>query len=130
VSTILTEVGAFFPPSCILPTHDSITFLVLFIPLTQIHYNNPSGVAGKIDDSVIRFGYTKTLRPNDAASLVLGDGLVTNPSTIEPGRNSMFSFLCPSSCTNQFSSSLNVFGNFLHAVGFFFFFFFFLHPNA
>lgn len=72
----------------------------------QIHYNNPSLVNGVMDRSGVRLYYTEELRAMDAGLLQIGDPLValgdpTYGLTMLPDGKSMYSFLCPSSCSDQ-----------------------------
>jgi hypothetical protein len=61
-------------------------FVVFFLPPTptptplsehQMHYNNPSKVAGLIDKTAFRFYATTTLRKHDVGMMTIGDPTVS-----------------------------------------------------
>ncbi|CAM9519920.1 unnamed protein product [Sphacelaria rigidula] len=87
----------------------------------QTHYNNAEGDEGVIDNSGVRVYYTEELRDMDAGLLQLGDPSVVlgDPSrgfNVLPDGKSLYSFSCPSSCSEQYfeDESVTVFGHFLH----------------
>ncbi|KAJ3140829.1 hypothetical protein HK101_003466 [Irineochytrium annulatum] len=74
----------------------------------QVHYNNPTGVSGVVDNSGMWFSYTSVLRPNDVGILWLGEETISIPgnspnATVLPGN------WCPSDCTKLFPTNLTVF---------------------
>ncbi|CAM9465936.1 unnamed protein product [Choristocarpus tenellus] len=83
--------------------------------LLQTHYDNPSNIAGLVDSSGVRVYYTEDLRQYDAGTMQLGDPSVTLQGEELPDGRSLYSFNCPSSCTQGFQNeSVTVFGHFLH----------------
>lgn len=49
-----------------------------------MHYNNPDGISGVVDDSGFVLYYTSQLRPYDAAVLTIGQKAIAIP----PGQES------------------------------------------
>ena len=74
----------------------------------QMHYNNPAGVAGVIDNSGVWIYWTATAPANKAAILELGDPQVKlNMQPLPPGK-STFTFECSSACTSQLPVNITV----------------------
>ena len=72
-----------------------------------MHYNNPEFDEGVIDNSGVRVYYTEELRAMHAGLLQLGDPSVAlaDPSLgydVLPDGKSLYSFSCPSSCSEQY----------------------------
>ena len=99
-----------------------ITHIIL-----EIHYDNPAQTAGVTDSMGFEAFYVEnTLRTHDAASIIIGDpivslgraGLTGQPQTVGdiPQATALThrEATCPSSCTQDFSADLTVFGHFLH----------------
>jgi hypothetical protein len=80
----------------------------------QVHYNNPLGVTGMLDNSGFDMWVTNDLRPNSAGTLVFGD---TFGISIPPGQEAYeYVMTCPSSTTaNRFEHEIHVFGSSMHA---------------
>jgi len=84
--------------------------------ILEIHYDNPEGESGIVDSSGVRMHTTSQLRPNDAATVVLGDGFVSRSQLADPSIKTdvVYRHECPSSCTSQLGQELNMFASFLH----------------
>jgi len=80
----------------------------------EMHYDNPNGIAGLVDNTGYKIYYTKNLRPHDAASLTVGDPYISFPNI--PPKNQGFGLeaTCPSECTSKFTTDLYLFGSALH----------------
>ncbi|XP_030626629.1 DBH-like monooxygenase protein 2 homolog [Chanos chanos] len=84
----------------------------------EMHYNNPSQLKGRVDNSGLRFFYTSELRQHDAA--VLQTGLAVSPGYAVPPNASMYHTygLCDTSLMRQIvpesSHDLHVFATVLH----------------
>ena len=80
----------------------------------QMHYNNPAGVAGVIDNSGVWIYWTATAPANKAAILELGDPQVKlSPQPLPPGK-STFTFECSSACTSQLPVNITVIASLHH----------------
>lgn len=92
---------------------DDIQHIVL-----EIHYDNPGFVPGQVDNSGVTLYYTNTAnaRANDASTTVLGDPLVLFPKIPSGQPLHHMEAVCPGPCTTKAlgSTTLNVFGSFLH----------------
>jgi len=93
---------------------------LLFAPITasappQVHYDNPAGIEGAVDNSSVRLFYSDTPRQYDAGTIAIADALVhLGGDTVESNRN--YTFTCPSECTSQMvQPSVTVFASMLHA---------------
>lgn len=80
----------------------------------QVHYNNPLGDQGAIDNSGLDLYVTKNLRPHAAGTMVFGDILGINIPPGEPAYEHV------ATCTGQQTSQIlaepmNVFGTAMHA---------------
>lgn len=92
----------------------------------EIHYDNPTTAAGKVDTSGFRAYYVNTPRTHDAGMIRLGDPLVSanevlsSPYTSGPLAANTADihrqFTCPGSCTNALDGSdpMNIIGIFHH----------------
>ncbi|CAM9374178.1 unnamed protein product [Discosporangium mesarthrocarpum] len=84
----------------------------------ETHYDNPTAIEGLLDSSGVRVFWTENLRQYDAGVMQLGDPFVLLSTEPEPGLpmgKSMYSFSCPSSCTEEFQDeSVTVFLQSLH----------------
>lgn len=91
----------------ILATRDK-KFLIL-----ETHFDNPTEIEGNIDNSGVRIYYTDTLREHEAASLLVGDQLVSRfEEVVQSGFKYQHS--CPSECTSKFSRTINIYSSLLH----------------
>jgi dopamine beta-monooxygenase len=86
---------------------DSVRYLAL-----QVHFDNPQGLAGVLDNSGFRVSITRKLRPYDMGILTLGSQSFTVPPgqayyTIAPNA-------CPAKCTSRFAGPLTVSANGFH----------------
>lgn len=81
----------------------------------QIHYNNPNGVAGLVDNTGIRVFYVLEALQHQAAAMVVGDGnLGLIGQSVGSGPTS-HRFTCPSSCTEAlFDEPITIFAEALH----------------
>ncbi|KAJ3025112.1 UNVERIFIED_CONTAM: hypothetical protein HDU68_007452 [Siphonaria sp. JEL0065] len=79
----------------------------------QIHYNNPNGLSGIVDNSGLRLFYTNVLRIFDIGILTLGNYSIdisgNNENYTETNWN-----VCPSTCTKQFPTNLTVVSTAFH----------------
>jgi hypothetical protein len=91
------------------PIGPNTNYLVL-----EVHYNNPTGTMGIVDNSGVRVMYTPTLRPNEAATLVMGDPLTQFPPLAAGQTNLHTEASCTSGCTSNWPHDINVIGSFLH----------------
>ena len=94
--------------------------------ILEIHYDNPGLHENVLDTMGFEAFYVNTLRPHDAASLIIGDPFVSfgrvqgAPSVDMMGEIPAETAIthreatCPSSCTRDFQSPVHVFGHFLH----------------
>jgi hypothetical protein len=83
----------------------------------EIHYDNPEGLTGVVDDSGFSMVYTPSLREYDASSIIIGDPLVTFGSRANiPAATDQVHYegVCPSECTQKMSHEIHVFSDFLH----------------
>ncbi|XP_030626622.1 DBH-like monooxygenase protein 2 homolog [Chanos chanos] len=84
----------------------------------EMHYNNPSKLKGRVDNSGLRFFYTSELRQHDAG--VFTTGLTVSPVyAIPPTASRFHTFgLCDTSLIKQIlpdsDQDLHVFASFLH----------------
>jgi len=80
----------------------------------ELHYDNPSGIPGLVDNSGLRLHYTNRLRKHDASTITFGDPYISFLPI--PGGQDLVvrESSCPSQCTNKFKDELHVFGSFLH----------------
>lgn len=80
----------------------------------QVHYNNPAGDVGAVDGSGLDLLVTKTLRPNNAGTMVFGDigGIEIPPGVPDHEHVST----CSGSATSSLlSEPMHVFGTAMHA---------------
>lgn len=98
------------PPDAGFPVTDEERFYVM-----QTHYDNPTGVAGVVDNSSVRLHFSDTPRQYDAGTISIGDSLISLAGqSVEGGRN--YTFSCPSECTSQMvQPSITIFASMLHA---------------
>ncbi|OSX68661.1 hypothetical protein BU14_2421s0001, partial [Porphyra umbilicalis] len=84
-------------------------------PPSQVHYDNPEGLTGVVDDSsAVLLHLTDTPRRLEAGTINIGDPFVTlGGQVVESGRN--YTIKCPSECTSQLAEPLTVYDSFLHA---------------
>lgn len=68
----------------------------------QMHYDNPDGEEGFVDDSGMRVYYTEELRDMDAGVILLGDPFIQLDGEQLPVGKSRYDFSCPSSCSEQY----------------------------
>jgi len=80
----------------------------------EMHYDNPNGLRGVVDNSGYKMYYTEKLRKYDVSTLTVGDPYISFPSI--PAHSEAFGLesTCPSQCTNKFSDDLIVFASSLH----------------
>ncbi|XP_071840327.1 dopamine beta-hydroxylase-like [Apostichopus japonicus] len=84
--------------------------------MIEVHYNNPHKLSGLIDNSGIRYYYTKTLRRFDIG--VLEVGVTYSPNLVIPPQEEDFEWngLCLPSCTSGLpTEGIQVFASQLHA---------------
>nr|XP_039267528.1 dopamine beta-hydroxylase-like [Styela clava] len=82
----------------------------------EVHYNNPARIKGVVDNSGIKFFYTKNLREYDSGILEVGVTYNDNLA-IPPGRKDFtLSGICPQQCTSEGISQggINIFASQLH----------------
>ncbi len=74
-----------------------------------MHYDNPDGLTGLVDDSGFRITFTKNFRQYDGGALSIGDPFVSGRD-IPAGRpHSHYEFECTPSCTTRFPNDITVF---------------------
>eukprot|EP00930_Biecheleria_cincta_P087093 TRINITY_DN7634_c0_g1_i1.p1 TRINITY_DN7634_c0_g1~~TRINITY_DN7634_c0_g1_i1.p1 ORF type:complete len:586 (-),score=55.68 TRINITY_DN7634_c0_g1_i1:81-1838(-) len=88
----------------------------------EVHYDNPGGLSGLVDNSGIRTFRTQTLRQHDAAIMQLGDPSVYLRDSALPSGTSKYAMTCAGGYTTALAagaSSVTGFGRLLHmhAVG-------------
>ncbi|GAB0493561.1 hypothetical protein MMPV_004846 [Pyropia vietnamensis] len=98
------------PSNAGFPVSDEERYYVM-----QTHYDNPTGVAGVVDNSSVRLHFSDTPRQYDAGTISVGDALISLiGQSVEGGRN--YTFSCPSECTSQMiQPSVTIFASMLHA---------------
>eukprot|EP00026_Physarum_polycephalum_P012612 Phypoly_transcript_12936.p1 GENE.Phypoly_transcript_12936~~Phypoly_transcript_12936.p1 ORF type:complete len:129 (+),score=12.32 Phypoly_transcript_12936:244-630(+) len=84
----------------------------------EMHYNNPDGVGGYIDNSGVHLWYTTNLRQYNVAMFAMGDlslGLLPIPA--DSIRE--YQVECPSECTQKMPHEITIFHSFphMHMVG-------------
>ncbi|PNH04333.1 MOXD1 1 [Tetrabaena socialis] len=77
-----------------------------------VHYNNPNGLEGVVDDSGFQVLYTPQLRQYDAGVLTLGQTAISIPPgqpivTLQPN-------VCPSTCTSRLHAPVQLLSSALH----------------
>ena len=83
--------------------------------IVEIHYDNPDRSPGIVDSSGFRIHYTETLRQHDAATMNVGDPLVSEPSDIDARvAQDHRQYVCPEACTDRFAADIQVFGSAPH----------------
>lgn len=81
--------------------------------IMETHFDNPDAIKGNIDNSGVRIYYTDTMRDNEAASLLIGDQIISRFSeVIQSGFK--YQHTCPSECTSKFNRTINIFSSVLH----------------
>ena len=67
----------------------------------EVHYDNPNGIAGMVDNSGVRLLYTPTFRQYNVGIFMVGDPMVTlvGQSVGEGWRQ--WDFSCPGTCAEQ-----------------------------
>eukprot|EP00170_Pyropia_yezoensis_P007332 contig_30033_g7354 len=98
------------PPDVGFPVTEEERYYVV-----QTHYDNPTGVAGVVDNSSVLLHFSDTPRTHEAGTISVGDALISlSGQAVEGGRN--YTFTCPSECTSQMEQpSITVFASMLHA---------------
>lgn len=82
--------------------------------MVQIHYDNPTGVSGIVDNSGVKLSYTPNMRTYDAGTMTLGD-ILNSGNAIPPGQSLVeYEYECPSDCTNDLPYAINIFGSIFH----------------
>ena len=83
--------------------------------IVEIHYDNPERIPGIVDSSGFRIHWTENLRKHDAATLTVGDGIVSDGTSI-PARSpdDHRQYTCPEECTSRFTDDIHVFGTAPH----------------
>ncbi|PNH04334.1 MOXD1 1 [Tetrabaena socialis] len=83
-----------------------------FLLPPNIHYNNPNGVKGAVDDSGFQVLYTPQLRQYDAGVLTLGQRSLIIP----PGQpiSTQRPSVCPSTCTSRLRAPVRMLSSVLH----------------
>jgi len=84
----------------------------------ELHYNNPDLVGGYTDHSGVRLWYTTEKRQYEAATLTIGDPVVSFDS-IPAQSVKEYEAECPSPCTSTMPHEITVFQSFphMHQVG-------------
>jgi len=85
------------------------------LPISQVHYDNPEGLTGVVDDSSsVLLHFTDVPREQEAGTINIGDpNVVLFGQTVESGRN--YTIRCPAECTSQLAQPLTVYNSMLHA---------------
>eukprot|EP00170_Pyropia_yezoensis_P002353 contig_9856_g2357 len=82
--------------------------------LLQLHYDNPDGEEGVVDNSSVRLHTTTKPRRYDSGAIGLGNlGIFIGDERVESGVN--YTYTCPSECTSQMAEPVTVFYSALHA---------------
>jgi len=89
--------------------------------VVEIHYNNPLLESNVIDNTAIAFVMTRTLRPNDLGTIVVGDP-ATGSDSLRPGQTAEHRVgVCDQACTSlalEGTEGLTIMGSFLHMHSF------------
>lgn len=76
--------------------------------LLQVHYDNPEGLQGLVDNTSVRFHTTTKPRRYDSDVIRLGNpGIFIGDERVESGVN--YTYTCPSECTSQMAGPVTVF---------------------
>ncbi|GAB0493948.1 hypothetical protein MMPV_005236 [Pyropia vietnamensis] len=82
--------------------------------LLQVHYDNPDGLQGLVDNTSVRFHTTTKPRRYDSGVIRLGNtGIFIDKERVQSGIN--YTYTCPSECTSQMAEPVTVFYSALHA---------------
>lgn len=84
-----------------------------------MHFSNPNGIEGIIDNSGVRLMYTRVKRQYNAGMIGLGDPGITLDGQLLGEGFTQWKFECPSSCTEKHlggeeSTNITVFAQLLH----------------
>lgn len=82
--------------------------------IVEVHVNNPSATTGINITNIVRLKTTSTLRRSNAATMIVGDSLVSFPNIASGSTNVHYEATCTPACTSQFPGTVNVFRSFLH----------------
>jgi hypothetical protein len=85
--------------------------------LMQVHYTNPLSVGGESDSSGIRIFYDTVKTTNLAGVMQVGDAYLMAGALAPLQSQIHLELSCPTNCTSKLSSSLTIFGDFLHMHG-------------
>lgn len=80
----------------------------------QVHYNNPNGDVGATDSSGLDLHVSRTLRPNNAGSMVFGDIDSIEIPAATPDHNHIAT-CSANATTNLLAEPMNIFGTAMHA---------------
>lgn len=76
--------------------------------LLQVHYDNPEGLQGLVDNTSVRFHTTTKPRRYDSGVIRLGNpGIFIGDERVESGVN--YTYTCASECTSQMAGPVTVF---------------------
>lgn len=76
--------------------------------LLQVHFDNPDGLAGLVDNTSVRLHTTTKPRRYDSGVIALGNvGVLIGDERVESGVN--YTYTCPSECTGQMAEPVTVF---------------------
>jgi len=85
----------------------------------ELHYDNPKGKIGQMDNSGFRIHYTSKMRKYDAASMTLGDPML-QMGIIPAGREGFaLESSCPPQCTREWPHDIHIFTSsaHMHTIG-------------
>jgi len=90
-------------------SEDAFQYVVM-----ELHYDNPKGKFGVVDNTGFKIHYTSKLRKYDAASMTLGDPMLQMGSI--PARREAFALesSCPSQCTQDWPHDIHIFTSSAH----------------
>ena len=101
-----------YPPEVGFPIGPGESFRTL---LLETHYNNPPGVSGIVDSSGFTLYHTAETRTQDAAVFALGHSISPNMRIPPYADSYVVQGYCPSECTRDFGTDIQVFASLLHS---------------
>lgn len=97
-----------FPPEAAFTFNDKRPFLTI-----ETHFDNPSKIKGKVDQSGVRLHFAKVRRKYELGTIELGDAYVSRgQQLVKSGHR--YQHTCLSKCTRGFSQDITIFKTVVH----------------